>query len=197
MRFGSAFPRGDIFQLSFCLRRYGNCSRETKIPRGGMMKTALHWFLALQTLTPVFANAAPFGMVYTRDYLNEHARWSSESPNSGGSTRSRKKLLYHGGPVIPAAKVYAVMWGPSVDADTQSGIGPMLSATLNSTYFDMFQEYDTTTDAVDGRAGTQQQIGRGTLGGTVVIQPANTKLDITDDEIGAGARAPNRYRSSQ
>ena len=61
----------------------------------------------------------------------------------------------------------------------------MLAATVNSTYFDMLKEYDTTINSIDGRSGTQQHIERGNFVAPMVIQPANAKLTVTDDEIGA------------
>ena len=61
----------------------------------------------------------------------------------------------------------------------------MLGATLDSTYFDMLREYSTNINSVDGRSGTQQHIVRGSFIAPVVIQPANAKLTVTDDEIGA------------
>ena len=146
------------------------------------MKSAVKWIFAALIVLPAFAQAAPFGMVYTREFgqrLNQNVVASPEA------AKPKMKLLYHGGPVLAQVKVYAVMWGSNVDSATQSGIGEMLSATVNSTYFDMLKEYSTTINAVDGRKGTQQRIGRGSFGGTVVIQPANAKLTITDDEIGA------------
>jgi len=138
------------------------------------------WSLAVLGMVPTIAQAAPYGMVYTHEYqsqLNQEFTTDVVKP--------KKKLLYHGGPVLAQVKVYAVMWGSNVDSATQSGIAGMLAATVNSSYFDMLKEYDTTINAVDGRSGTQQHIVRGSFAAPVVIQPANAKLTVTDDEIGA------------
>ncbi|MDR3606993.1 MAG: hypothetical protein P4M08_06385 [Oligoflexia bacterium] len=127
------------------------------------------------------ALAAPYGIVYTRDYLKQ----LNQEKLLIDVGKSKKGLEYHGGPVIAQAKVYAVMWGGTVDSQIQTGIGGMLTATLNSSYFDMLKEYDTTINTADGRNGTQQHIARGQFAGQITIQPANAKLSITDDEIGA------------
>lgn len=132
------------------------------------------------SLLPTVAHAAPYGMVYTNEYRQQLNREFSTDV-----VKPKKKLLYHGGPVLSQVKVYAVMWGANVDSATQSGIGAMLAATVNSTYFDMLKEYDTTINSIDGRSGTQQHIERGNFVAPMVIQPANAKLTVTDDEIGA------------
>jgi hypothetical protein len=100
---------------------------------------------------------------------------------SDGSTGG---VFYFGGPVISHVKAIAVFWGPSVDANTQSQIGGFLSSVVDSTYLDWLNTYNTKINAVDGRKGTQQDIGRGKFIGTVTITPKNTQttLDKTDVE---------------
>ena len=83
-------------------------------------------------------------------------------------------LIYRGGTILSKVKVYAVMWGQNVDAATQSGIGAMLAATVNSTYLDSLAEYNTP----------QQTIGRGTFGGMQVIQPSKLQSIVADTDIG-------------
>lgn len=93
----------------------------------------------------------------------------------GSSTLGRQSpLVYRGGPLLANVKVYAVMWGQTVDPTTQSQIGNMLAATVNSTYMDQLSEYSTT----------QQSIGRGVFGGTGVIQPTILSAVVQDQEIG-------------
>jgi hypothetical protein len=87
-------------------------------------------------------------------------------------------VQYYGGPVLSNVKVYAVMWGPNVNTDVASGIGPFYAAAVNSTYMDWLDLYNTKAPATDGHAGTQQDIGRGSFGGTITITPpAGDKLD--------------------
>jgi hypothetical protein len=97
---------------------------------------------------------------------------------------STSGVAYYGGPVISHVKTIAVFWGPSVDAETQSKIGGFLSSVVDSNYLDWLDEYNTKINAVDGRKGTQQDIGRGKFVGTVTITPKNaaTTLDKTDVE---------------
>ena len=147
------------------------------------------WILIGVLQAQVSAQAAQFGIVYTHD--EQAVRFPKLKPESVLGVRdaqprpfTRTKLLYRGGPVLAKARVYAVMWGANVDAQTQAGIGPMLDSTLNSSYFDLLAEYDTTISASDGRAGTQQRIARGVFGGTVEIQPASRANLITDEQIG-------------
>lgn len=94
-------------------------------------------------------------------------------------------LLYYGGPVISHAKVYAVFWGDSVSAETKSKIGPFFANILDSAYMDWLSEYDTNRNAVDGRAGTNQHIGRGTFAGAITIHPKNAGADLSDAEVQA------------
>ncbi len=112
-----------------------------------------------------------------------HALWLRRQRPSGFTADAVGKVLYYGGPVIPNAKVYAVFWGPNVDAQTQSQIGPYFSDILDSTYMDWLSEYDTNVPAVDGRPGTNQSIGRGSFAGSVTIAPANAATNLTDAMI--------------
>ena len=108
-----------------------------------------------------------------------------------------KGVAYYGGPVISHVKVVVVFWGPNVDAETQSKIGAFYTSVVNSNYLDWLDEYNTKIAAVDGRQGTQQDIGRGTFAGSVTITPKNVnqtldKVDVEaelDSQIDAGALA--------
>jgi len=126
------------------------------------------------------AQAAPHGMVFTkqeRDF-RELLKNSSEL----NTMDAAKKVVYFGGPVLANVKTVAVFWSSRVLSTTQSQIGPFYSAIVNSTHMDWLTEYNTATRAVDGRDGTQQQIGRGSHLGEITITPsiASTHLDDKD-----------------
>lgn len=101
-----------------------------------------------------------------------------------GKKASDYNVVYFGGPVLSHVQVVAVFWGPNVDKNVQSKIGPFFKAVTNSTYLDWLQEYNTNINSVDGRKGTAQNIGRGILAGSVTIMPADarTVLDKLDVE---------------
>jgi hypothetical protein len=98
-------------------------------------------------------------------------------------TDAEKKLYYYGGPVLANVEVYAVMWGPSVNSDTQKGVNDFYTAAINSSYFDWLKEYNTNVNALDGRAGSNQTIGRGKFMGQIVITPANTSTSLQDADV--------------
>ncbi len=78
------------------------------------------------------------------------------------------KIQYYGGKVIPNAKVYAVFWGPGVNATTQAQIGPFYGGVTNSGWMDWQTEYSTLGIA----GGSNQAIGRGAFARAVTITPA-------------------------
>jgi len=94
-------------------------------------------------------------------------------------------LLYFGGPVIANVKVYSINWGSKIDPTVKAGMGGFYRTITASSYMDWLSEYNTNITSVDGQKGTAQTIGRGTLAGEYTINPANTKLAITDAEITA------------
>lgn len=120
------------------------------------------------------AAANPHGMLLVKGMRSTAV---SPKPSSSGG------LLYYGGPVIANAKVYAVFWGDKVSAETKSKIGPFFENMLDSTYMDWLKEYDTDRTAVDGRRGTGQHIGRGSFGGSITIQPANSSRSLSDADV--------------
>jgi hypothetical protein len=126
------------------------------------------------------AQAAPHGI-----YRIKQDRQLFQALGLTGNKAAEKKLYYYGGPVISHAKVYAVMWGAEVDATTQKQIRGFLENVVNSTYMDWLTEYATSIKAVDGRAGTNQGIGRGSFAGQVVIHPAHTSTNLDDKDIQA------------
>lgn len=92
-------------------------------------------------------------------------------------------MLYYGGPVIGTVKVEVVFWGTNVAPATVSGIGAFLGAIANSTYIDQLAQYSTNLVGVNGHAGTNQTIGRGSLLGQVTITPQNQATTLTDAAI--------------
>jgi len=121
------------------------------------------------------AQAAPHGIFWAQGQQPEPA----VNPQQAATN-----LVYYGGPVIEHAKVYAVFWGAGVPSETQSKIGPFFTNMLDSTYMDWLREYNTVgIRAVDGRAGTNQRIGRGSYAGAVTIQPMNSSRALKDADI--------------
>lgn len=144
------------------------------------MGRKIYAFIAASALWP----SSGFSAHMTQVYLTRPLRDAFEA-NASVNTASPKKLEYYGGPVIAKPNAYAVIWGPNVNTEVESKIGGMLATTLASNYMDMFGQYSTSITAVGGQPGTNQTIGRGTFGGTIRVQPANTKMDLDDIEIGA------------
>lgn len=94
-------------------------------------------------------------------------------------------LKYYGGPVISHPLVYVVYWGNSIHPTLVKGLPGFYKALVNSNHMDFLSQYSTNINAVDGRPGTNQEIGRGQYGGEYVINPSNKKRDIDDVEIQA------------
>jgi len=92
-------------------------------------------------------------------------------------------LQYYGGHVIPSAKPYSVNWTSDVSQAIQDGMPQFYAAITDSPYFDWLSEYDTDVNAVNGKPGTNQHIGRGTFGGSITITPSITSKDLDDSQI--------------
>ena len=80
-----------------------------------------------------------------------------------GQAAPAAKLVDYGGPVVERARVVAVLWGPSVEAEVAARIGDFYKALVASSYFSWLKEYDTA----------KQKIGRGTLAGVFTIAPSH------------------------
>jgi hypothetical protein len=144
---------------------------------GGVLSFVLPVLLAAGS-----ALAAPYGMfrvVRSADLQPEFA------PASLSAAQAPQLVHYYGGPVISHAKVYAVFWGQGVDAKTRADIGPFYANILDSGYMDWLSEYGTDVQAMDGRAGTDQTIGRGRYAGAATISPQNKSQSLTDAMIRA------------
>lgn len=92
-------------------------------------------------------------------------------------------VSYFGGPVISHAKVYAVYWGAGVSQEDQTKLETFYKALVNSSYMDVLGEYNTKLRSVDGREGTNQEIGRGTFGAAFTITPFNTSRSLTQASV--------------
>ncbi len=140
-----------------------------------MNKKSVAFLFFLASLLPGASFAAPYGefLIKTSVQLS----FSKPPKNKNNS------LKYYGGPVISHAKVFVVFWGPWVDSQIQSNIGPFYQNILDSGYMDRLAQYSTNIPAMDGRPGTGQTIGRGSFIGEVVISPQNQESNLTDGMI--------------
>jgi hypothetical protein len=130
-------------------------------------------FSAVLVLAAASAQAAPHGIKWVQGARAQVKKGAQAAGN----------LQYYGGPVISSAKVYAVFWTDKVAAETKSQIGPFYENILDSNYIDWLSEYDTTLQAVNGRPGTNQHIGRGRFMGSITIAPANASKKLTDEML--------------
>jgi hypothetical protein len=121
------------------------------------------------------ATAAPSG-VHVMPLDGE----SAADQRSLDTSASPPKLEYFGGPVIAHAKVVVVLWGSGVDAAVRSALPGFFSTVLDSPYIDWLSEYDTVLPG-----GTNQHIGRGRYGGSVVIDPAHAGTTVDDRDVQA------------
>jgi hypothetical protein len=103
-----------------------------------------------------------------------------------GPQASAQQVLYYGGPVVSNANVVLVFWSSGVDATVQSGMPGFYAAVVNSTYLDWVSEYSTVglNGSLDGLAGSNQRIGRGTFQNTYTITPNNSATNLSDVDVG-------------
>src|SRR5207244_482802 len=100
------------------------------------------------------------------------------------SSASPNLLKYYGGKVIPNAKVYSVNWNGTVNSSIRSRMPQFYAAILNSPHIDWLNEYDTAGRVgQDGQPGSNQHIGRGTLGGDFTLTPSLTGTTLDDSQI--------------
>ncbi|MGZ3652064.1 MAG: hypothetical protein ACXVB9_10455 [Bdellovibrionota bacterium] len=90
---------------------------------------------------------------------------------------------YYGGPVIAHVKVHAIYWGSGVDAGTQNQLKAFYTGLVSSSYIDQLAEFSTKVRSIDGREGTQQEIGRGSFGESITITPVNRSASLTQADI--------------
>jgi hypothetical protein len=124
--------------------------------------------LALLSGAPALAERRPFS-------IDQMSRSQTNAENVG----------YFGGPVISHVKVNLVYWGTGVATQTQASLEAFYRGIVDSTYMDQMAEYATNINAVDGRRGTDQTIGRGSFGGTFTISPVNKSSRLTQADLEA------------
>ncbi|MBL7671306.1 MAG: hypothetical protein JNM39_12545 [Bdellovibrionaceae bacterium] len=150
--------------------------------RGLGLSSAFRFVLALTLITALFGvdtAQAKHGIFPTR------FRIFPEGPLLSHPLMSAENLAYYGGPVLGRVHVISIFWGSTVNDQVQKNIGGFYAAIVNSTHMDFLAQYSTHIRAVDGREGTNQQIGRGSYGGEFFITPKNTKKTLDDSEIQA------------
>src|ERR1700746_3803289 len=130
--------------------------------RGTTMVRALSVFAAVLAATSI------------HDARAHSLNWQGER---GASSNN---LVYYGGPVLSHVKVSIVFWGTSVDPKTVSDIGGFYQIITLSSRLYWLNEYNTNLKALDGRDGTHQSIGRGSVQGEYTIQPHNTDAKLTN-----------------
>lgn len=99
------------------------------------------------------------------------------------NTAATAHLNYYGGHVISNVKVEIVYWGNNVNSTIKSSMKSWYQTVVNSAHMDWLSEYNTNITAVGGQAGTNQQIGRGTVDQEITIAPTKTSGTVTDDDI--------------
>lgn len=150
--------------------------------RGFVLNLTLKFTLALTLITAVVGAEiaqAKHGIFPTR------FRIFPQDHSLNQPLMSSENLAYYGGPVLSSVHVVTVFWGSTVNDQVQKNIGGFYASIVNSTHMDFLAQYSTQVRAVDGREGTNQQIGRGSYGGEFLITPQNTKKTLEDKEIQA------------
>jgi hypothetical protein len=122
--------------------------------------------LALVSGVPALAERRPFSL----DQMSH-------------SETGTANVSYYGGPVIGRVKVNLVFWGDGVAPKTQAQLEAFYRGIVDSTYIDQLSEYATNIRAGDGREGTGQTIGRGSLGAALTIAPVNKNTRLTQADL--------------
>ncbi len=125
------------------------------------------------------SNRSPADIVFGHD--GHIMPVSSDGLQSHAAPIAAGALTYYGGPVIPNVNILTVFWDSTVQ--NQAGINQFFTDVTNSPYLDWLSEYNTNITAANGQPGTNQQIGRGTLGGSVVDPAPPAGTSITDAQI--------------
>lgn len=135
---------------------------------------------------------------------NQRIKDAASAPScvNGSGNAGTCSFKYYGGPIISNPDIVVVYWGSTVSnvvkcgGGTDShgnciGVSRFFSATADSTFIDMLQEYNANVNATagskNGSPGTGQLVGRGTVhvGSPFVITPhaANSGSTIFDANI--------------
>ena len=88
-----------------------------------------------------------------------------------GATPETGTLSYYGGKVISSVNLYAIYWGNA--GSYQAQLNPFLQTVAGQGFLGWLSEYDTTT----------QNIGGGTLAGTIVDSNAPAGTSVDDSQI--------------
>ncbi len=111
-------------------------------------------------------------------------------PGRSATPPPRAHVQYFGGRVLSNVQVVMVLWGrgsyaPFVTDAMAPSLASFFEAVTSSPYLDGLSEYDTSRQSVDGKAGTNQHIGRGTFAGRIEFEPtpANDTARIDDAQI--------------
>lgn len=94
-------------------------------------------------------------------------------------------VVYYGGRVISNVEIVQVSWTPAVDQNYMTQLQGFYTAIVASPFVDWMTEYDTIgkKSITDMMLGSEQHIGRGTFSQALIINPANTKMALTDAEV--------------
>lgn len=140
--------------------------------------------MILKNILLVVVVAVLSSVGFAKNKINTHnALLQLQFPKSTGVSNAGNPLLYYGGPVISNVKVFTVLWNDRVNPQVKNGITDFYRAYVDSQHMDWLSEYATNINAVDGRAGTGQTIGRGQVLGEATITPSVTSKKITDEQI--------------
>lgn len=139
----------------------------------------------MKTLTLLLALVSPSAFAQNVFYPTHFQPKNPALAMLQAPAAGKPALQYYGGPVIPNARVTAVMWGNNVIPEIKSGISDFYSALTRSDMMDWMDQYATTGKSLDGRDGTNQHIGKGSYTGMVTITPAQTSGTIDDTDIQA------------
>lgn len=137
------------------------------------MKTMIHFLCGFFLLTSLTAQAK--NKFFTANALL--------TPKLNVQPKATTKLLYFGGPVISEVKVVPVYWSSRVKPAIQNAMDDFYTSYVNSKHMDWLTEYNTNLTAVDGRAGTNQTIHRGTSIAPILMTPNLTAKQVTDEQV--------------
>lgn len=140
--------------------------------------------MSIRSLAAIAVISTLSSISFAKNKLNtNNALLALQFPQSESTVTAGNPLLYYGGPVISNVKVVSVLWNNRVMPEVKSGITDFYRAYVDSQHMDWLNEYATNVNAVDGRAGTGQTIGRGQVLGEVTLNPSVTSKKITDEQI--------------
>ena len=149
----------------------------------GLHTTNLH--SAYQRALPTAASGRPAGIVYP---IGHAPRAAAAPAGSGGCTEPACDLVYHGGPVQHAPRIYLLLWGPH----WTSNAGEQATASyLESFYRGLGVEPQDTWSTITSQYG--DAAGSPAFGGSVFAgvwnDTATPPKGVTQSELAAEANA--------